>query len=243
MDPHTQRAEAERWLGIAVKLLTARDFLGSKTFAIRAREADPNNGVSDQILAVVDTVLAGERRLSSSQQPDWYAVLQLPRLVRDPELIANHYRRLTLLLNPDHNRLPFADYALQLAMEAWSVLSEPTKKWLFDNELALSLQRPEQQPIRVDPVRVDHPGSASAASASTQLNTFQFFQPQPPTQSQPQTLPVWQQQPQQHSQREFMSPPPPPQMSPPPPPFQQAQQLLPQWQMRDPTPADRKSVV
>uniref|UniRef100_A0A803MCC1 J domain-containing protein n=1 Tax=Chenopodium quinoa TaxID=63459 RepID=A0A803MCC1_CHEQI len=143
MDPHTQRAEAERWLGIAAKLLTARDFLGSKTFAIRAREADPNNAVSDQILAVVDTVLAGEKRVNSNQQPDWYAVLQLPRLVRDPELIADHYRRLVLCLNPERNRFPFADYALQMVMDAWSVLSDPTKKWLFDNELALYLQQGE----------------------------------------------------------------------------------------------------
>uniref|UniRef100_A0A803LFZ3 J domain-containing protein n=1 Tax=Chenopodium quinoa TaxID=63459 RepID=A0A803LFZ3_CHEQI len=140
MDPHTQRAEAERWLGIAAKLLTARDFLGSKTFAIRAREADPNNAVSDQILAVVDTVLAGEKRVNSNQQPDWYAVLQLPRLVRDPELIADHYRRLVLCLNPERNRFPFADYALQMVMDAWSVLSDPTKKWLFDNELALGYE-------------------------------------------------------------------------------------------------------
>lgn len=245
MDPHTQRAEAERWLGIAAKLLTARDFLGSKTFAIRAREADPNNAMSEQILAVVDTVLGGERRLSTAtHQPDWYAVLQLPRLVRDPDLIATHYRRLVLLLNPEHNRFPFADYALQLVMEAWAVLSEPTKKWLFDNELAMSLQnqRSEPQPnppIRVDPVRVDPdsvaPSGSSSGSTTPQLNTFQFFQP---PQSQPQTLPMWQQQPQQQTQREFMSPPPPPPMSSgPPPPTQQAQQLLPQWQMRDPTPA------
>lgn len=247
MDPHTQRAEAERWLGIAAKLLTARDFLGSKTFAIRAREADPNNAMSEQILAVVDTVLGGERRLSTAtHQPDWYAVLQLPRLVRDPDLIATHYRRLVLLLNPEHNRFPFADYALQLVMEAWAVLSEPTKKWLFDNELAMSLQnqRSEPQPnppIRVDPVRVDPdsvaPSGSSSGSTTPQLNTFQFFQP---PQSQPQTLPMWQQQPQQQTQREFMSPPPPPpppMSSGPPPPTQQAQQLLPQWQMRDPTPA------
>ncbi|XP_021774087.1 uncharacterized protein LOC110738027 [Chenopodium quinoa] len=210
MDPHTQRAEAERWLGIAAKLLTARDFLGSKTFAIRAREADPNNAVSDQILAVVDTVLAGEKRVNSNQQPDWYAVLQLPRLVRDPELIADHYRRLVLCLNPERNRFPFADYALQMVMDAWSVLSDPTKKWLFDNELALYLQQGEPVVSAAAAAAVGGSASGSAAAAvaaggggnsgGSQLNTFQFFQPQPlpPQQQPPQQQ---QQQPQQHHQQ------------------------------------------
>lgn len=237
MDPHTQRAEAERWLGIAAKLLTARDFLGSRTFAIRARDSDGNNDVSDQILAVVDTVLAGEKRVNSNQQPDWYSVLQLPRLVRDPELIADHYRRLVMCLNPDRNRLPFADYALQLVIDAWSVLSDPTKKWLFDNELALYLQQSES----VAPPNTSSVAAAVAAGGSSvavgvgvgggssgnQLNTFQFFQPQPPPPQQPpqqqQQPPMWQQQ-QQINQREFM-------------PLPTQQQVPPQWQMRDPTPS------
>ncbi|CAO2815782.1 unnamed protein product [Amaranthus hypochondriacus] len=217
MDPHTQRAEAERWLGIAAKLLTARDFLGSKTFAIRAREADPNNAVSDQILAVVDTVLAGEKRVKSNQQPDWYSVLQLPRLVRDPDLIADHYRRLVLCLNPERNRFPFADYALQLVMDAWSVLSDPTKKWLFDNELALYLQHEQISSTTVDVAAGSGSNSVvgSASGGNNQLNTFQFFQQQPPMhqqqqphqqpQQQQQQQPMWQQQQQpQINQREFM---------------------------------------
>ncbi|GMH23675.1 hypothetical protein Nepgr_025518 [Nepenthes gracilis] len=185
MDANTQRAEAERWLGIAAKLLTARDFLGSKTFAIRARESDPNNVISDHILAVVDTLLAAEEKINS--QYDWYAILQLAHLVRDPEIIATQYRRLVLLLNPESNRLPFADYALRLVVDAWSVLSDPTKKWLYDSELSLYLQRLDSH--RLDSVRVD----------PDHLNTFQFFQ-QPQTQQQ-QLLPQWQQQPQQFEER------------------------------------------
>ncbi|GMH17906.1 hypothetical protein Nepgr_019747 [Nepenthes gracilis] len=193
MDPNTQKAEAERWLGIAAKLLTARDFLGSKTFAIRARESDPNNVISDQILSIVDTLLAAEKKINN--QYDWYAILQLAHLARDPELIASQYRRLVLLLSPDRNRLPFADFALRLVVDAWSVLSDPNKKWLYDSELSLCLQRIDSHrvdPVRVDPVRVD----------PAQLNTFQFFQqqPQPPPPQRPpqqQQLPQWQQRQQQ----------------------------------------------
>lgn len=253
MDPHTQRAEAERWLGIAAKLLTARDFLGSKTFAIRAREADPNNVVSDQILAVVDTVLGGEKRVNSNQQPDWYTVLQLPRLVRDPDLIADHYRRLVMCLNPDRNRFPFADYALQLVIDAWTVLSDPTKKWLFDNELALYLQQAEPVVVATSGGNGGNGGgggsssvaaAAAVAASGSQLNTFQFFQPQPPLQQQqqqPQQQQMWQSQQhqQQINQREFM---PLPieqqrQQQQQQQPQQQQQQVPPQWQMRDPTPS------
>ena len=245
MDPHIQRrAEAKRWLDIAAKLLDERDFNTSRTFAIRAREADPSNAVSDQILAIIDTVLAGEKRLNSNQQLDWYSVLQLPRLVRDPELINEHYRRLALYLNPDRNQFPLADYAYKLVVEAWSTLSDPNKKWVYDNELALYLQQVEgggvnpvvNPTLSVSPT-VSVPSTVSVASMArvtstvsgsnpNQLNTFQFFQNQPISQPQQQPhpqevqqMPIWQQQ-QQINHREFIPLP--------------SQQQLPQQQQQQP---------
>ncbi|KAF8032074.1 hypothetical protein BT93_D1091 [Corymbia citriodora subsp. variegata] len=131
------RAEAERWLTAAAKLLATRDFQGARTFAIRARESDPGLEYADLMLAVVDTLLAGESRVSD--QPDWYAVLQLGHLTENLELIATHFRRLALLLNPERNRFPFVDQALRLVSDAWSVLSNPSKKALYDSELKLGL--------------------------------------------------------------------------------------------------------
>lgn len=135
MEPSNNRAEADRWVSIAEKLLTARDLVGSKTFAIRARESDPKLEPADQILAVADTLIAGEVRINN--QHDWYGVLQLVRLTRDSDVVATQYRRLVLLLNPERNRLPFADQAFKLVSDAWSVLSNPSKKALYDNELSL----------------------------------------------------------------------------------------------------------
>ena len=57
------RAEAERWLVIAEKLLAGRDLVGCRSFAIRARESDPTLDAADQILAVSDTLIAGEKRI------------------------------------------------------------------------------------------------------------------------------------------------------------------------------------
>ncbi|KAA8536410.1 hypothetical protein F0562_028888 [Nyssa sinensis] len=135
MEPSSSRAEAERWLVIAEKLLTAHDLIGSKTFAIRARESDPSLEHAELILAVADTLLAGERRINN--QHNWYAILQLVRQTHDSELIAAHCRRLALLLNPNRNKLPFADEAFKLVSDAWSVLSNPSKKYVYDNELNL----------------------------------------------------------------------------------------------------------
>ncbi|XP_059648001.1 uncharacterized protein LOC132294236 [Cornus florida] len=126
------RAEAERWLLIADKLLTSRDLIGSKTFAIRARESDPGLEYADRILAVADTLIAAESRFNN--QHDWYSILQLVRPTHDLQLIATQYRRLALLLNPNRNKLAFADEAFKLVSDAWSVLSNPSRKSLYDNE-------------------------------------------------------------------------------------------------------------
>ncbi|KAJ6366375.1 hypothetical protein OIU77_002874 [Salix suchowensis] len=133
------RVEAERWLSISEKLLSARDLHGAKSFAIRSRESDPRlYRIADQIIAVADTLLAGDLCVENSNYYDYYAILQLGRFTPDLELIANQYRKLALLLNPTSNRLHFADQAFKLVSEAWLILSNPAKKAMYDHELQLS---------------------------------------------------------------------------------------------------------
>ncbi|KAJ6419229.1 hypothetical protein OIU84_029357 [Salix udensis] len=133
------RVEAERWLSISEKLLSARDLHGAKSFAIRSRESDPRlYRIADQIIAVADTLLAGDLCVENNNYYDYYAILQLGRFTPDLELIANQYRKLALLLNPTSNRLLFADQAFKLVSEAWLILSNPAKKAMYDHELQLS---------------------------------------------------------------------------------------------------------
>nr|GMD35652.1 DnaJ -like protein subfamily B member 5 [Ipomoea batatas] len=107
MEHHTttSRAEAERLLGIAEKLLRNKDYSGCKDFALLAQETEPLLESSDQILAVAE--------------------------------IKKQYRRFALLLHPDKNKYMFADAAFGLVADAWAVLSDPTKKSLYDNEMSL----------------------------------------------------------------------------------------------------------
>ncbi|TYI82662.1 hypothetical protein E1A91_D05G235900v1 [Gossypium mustelinum] len=135
MEENGNRAEAVRLLGIAEKLLQNRDFNGSRDFAILAQETEPLLDGSDQILAVADVILAGEKRINNHQ--DWYSILQIDGRSEDNDLIKKQYRRLALLLHPDKNKSPFADHAFQLVADAWAVLSNSSKKSLYDKELSL----------------------------------------------------------------------------------------------------------
>ncbi|XP_073125627.1 uncharacterized protein [Henckelia pumila] len=132
----TTRAEALRWLTISEKLLFGRDLMGSKSFATRAREADPTLSAADEILAIVDTLLVGDSRIRNNQQ-DWYSILRLtPQQGQDSELVATRYRNLALTLNPQRNKYPLAEEAFRLVLDAWSVLSNPSRKAIYDKELS-----------------------------------------------------------------------------------------------------------
>lgn len=147
---NSNRVEAERLLGIAEKLLHNRDFTGSRDFAILAQETEPLLDGSDQILAVADVLLASEKRINNHN--DWYSILQIERRSDDTDLIKKQYRKLALLLHPDKNKFPFADQAFKLVADSWAVLSDHSKKSLYDNELNLyakiDLSQQNKLPVR-----------------------------------------------------------------------------------------------
>ncbi|WJX22074.1 hypothetical protein P8452_11416 [Trifolium repens] len=167
----TNRGEAERWLYTANKLLSARDLHGARSFAIRARESDPRFEATELLLAVIDTLLAGEARIK--EHLDYYAVLQIIRYTQNIEYIADQYRRLAILLDPNRNPFAYAAHAFSLVHDAWSIFSNPHKKALYDEQLHFLTQPPppQQQPIQPPPQQQQ-----------------QFFQPPSPPQPQPQPI-------------------------------------------------------
>ncbi|XLT52270.1 hypothetical protein HN873_044874 [Arachis hypogaea] len=164
------RAEAERWLYTANKLLSARDLHGAQSFAIRARESDPTFDASELLLTVIDTLLAGETRIND-QHRDWYGILQILRYSTNIDHIAAQYHRLALLLDPHRNPFAFAAHAFSLIHDAWSVLSNPAKKAMYDADLRLLTSTPPPAP------------------AATQHHHHQHHQHNPLTQAQPQSTP------------------------------------------------------
>ncbi|CAN1332022.1 Protein HLJ1 [Linum perenne] len=164
------RAEAERLLGVAEKLLQSRDLNGTKDFAVLAQETDPLLDGSDQILAVADVLLSSDKKINNHHH-DWYSILQLDPRTNDLDLIKKQYRRLALLLHPDKNKFPFADQAFKLVADAWAVLSDSSKKSPFDSELSLftkvDLSNSDKLPVR----RSQRPSGSSSSSNNISNNS------------------------------------------------------------------------
>ncbi|KAL5562649.1 hypothetical protein UlMin_032396 [Ulmus minor] len=176
-------AEARRWLATSEKLLAARDLHGTKSFAIRAREANPSLEEAEVIIQIADVLLASEFRINN--HPDWYAVLQLPRFTQDWSTISANYRRIGYNISYRRGVLPFADEALDIVNEAWNVLSDPMRRNFFDSELNSYSQFGL--------------GTGSAQLFERQfLQRHQHYQPSPP----PPSVPF---------QQQSQPPPPPPQ--------------------------------
>uniref|UniRef100_A0A2P2JYL0 Uncharacterized protein MANES_02G145200 n=1 Tax=Rhizophora mucronata TaxID=61149 RepID=A0A2P2JYL0_RHIMU len=176
MSEYRNRAEADRLLGIAEKLLHSRDFNGTRDFAILAQETEPLLEGSEQILAVAEVLLSSEKRINNKH--DWYSILQLEHR-SDDDAVKKQYRRLALLLHPDKNKFPFADQAFKLVADAWAVLSDFERKSLYDNELGLfskvDLSNSGKSPVRRSP----RPGWKKADNTSenredqrTKLSSF-----------------------------------------------------------------------
>ncbi|KAK4708117.1 hypothetical protein R3W88_029042 [Solanum pinnatisectum] len=138
--PPINRSEALRFLSIAENLLSNRDLVGSKSFATRARESDPTFAhVADQILGIVDTLNAGDKCINNHQF-DYYSILQIPpNQTQNADFITEQYRQFNLLLNPQSNNFPFSDQAFRLVVDAFTVLSDPLRKSMYDKELGFLL--------------------------------------------------------------------------------------------------------
>ncbi|KAF3435087.1 hypothetical protein FNV43_RR22174 [Rhamnella rubrinervis] len=154
MEASIHVAEAKRWLTTAVKLLTTRDLHGTRSFAIRARESYPGLDAAEEIIAVAETLIAGECRIN--HQHDCTG-----------DLLSSSTRRRTRCLTPDE--------AFRLVAEAWSVLSNPSKKVIYDSELNVHSRFELGTGSTQTPTQTQTP-------AQTQLHGRQFLQkdqPQP----------------------------------------------------------------
>ncbi|KAG4921432.1 hypothetical protein AAZX31_18G134300 [Glycine max] len=120
-----------------LSLLTRRSFTACRESANQISRSDPTVSLHlDQILAVADVLTAAESRRGPSHPHDWYSVLRLhPGGADNRDLARQHFKTLVRLLDPNKNKLPFADEALMRVREAWCVISDPTRKARFDKEI------------------------------------------------------------------------------------------------------------
>ncbi|KAG0523984.1 hypothetical protein BDA96_07G170500 [Sorghum bicolor] len=193
MDPAAaKRREAERFMGIAEKLLTARDLEGCKQFVAQALSFDPRTPGADDLLAAADALLADKRRRLPSGALDPYAVLGLDSAVpasREPDVVHSQYRRLSFLLNRSHPDRPcslaFAD-AARLVADAWAFLSDPLRKASLDSDL-------DAAAAATNAAAAAKAAAAAAARVPTaphpeKQNQQQLSPPPPPALQPPQTV-------------------------------------------------------
>lgn len=124
--------EAVRAKQVAEKKMLNNDFEGAKKVAAKAEQLYPQLENISQLLAVCNVHCSAQNKRVGSER-DWYGILQLDRL-SDEATIRKQYRRLALMLHPDKNKLPGAEAAFKLIVEANMVLSDQVKKSLYDNK-------------------------------------------------------------------------------------------------------------
>ncbi|KAL0396502.1 UNVERIFIED_CONTAM: hypothetical protein Scaly_0098600 [Sesamum calycinum] len=128
---HT-RPDTRRFLTAAEYFLRNRSFADCRKYALRARDSDPTHPGTIRILSIASVLSAPG---ISSTEHDHYGVLNLPRFECDAARIESCFRSLSTILNPNVNPYTHSSEAFGVVMKAWNVLSNPSDKARFDDEL------------------------------------------------------------------------------------------------------------
>lgn len=126
--------EAIRAKTIAEKKLSDKDYAGAKKFIAKAQSLYPGLDGISQMLTTLDVYIASENKVSG--EVDWYAILGVSPN-DDDETIRKHYRKLALMLHPDKNKSLGADGAFKLLSEAWSLLSDKSKRLAYNQRRSM----------------------------------------------------------------------------------------------------------
>ncbi|VAI10073.1 unnamed protein product [Triticum turgidum subsp. durum] len=126
--------EALRAKEIAERKFQSRDLQGAKKFALKAKALFPDLEGIVQMITTLDVYLTSEVKIAGGK--DWYSILSVD-MSADDETLKKQYRKLVLQLHPDKNKSVGAEGAFQMVQEAWTVLSDKTKRALFDQKMKL----------------------------------------------------------------------------------------------------------
>ncbi|KAK6160415.1 LOW QUALITY PROTEIN: hypothetical protein DH2020_003796 [Rehmannia glutinosa] len=136
------RDEALRAKEIAERKFLAKDIKGAKKFALKAQNLYPELEGISQMLMTLEVYISAEDEKRHGES-NWYGVLGVTPLA-DDETIRKQYRKLALLLHPDKNRSIGAEGAFQLVSQAWSLLSDKSKKLAYDQRCGAAFQQSNQ---------------------------------------------------------------------------------------------------
>ncbi|KAB2633147.1 hypothetical protein D8674_029394 [Pyrus ussuriensis x Pyrus communis] len=126
--------EALRAKEFAELKFTERDVSGALRFALKAQTLDPELDGLPQLLTTLHVHTSAQK--GTNGETDYYKVLSTEPLA-DKDTIRKKYKRLALSLHPDKNKSVGADAAFQIVNEAWTLLSDKDKRFLYDQRRSL----------------------------------------------------------------------------------------------------------
>ncbi|KAL6634280.1 hypothetical protein ACP70R_026951 [Stipagrostis hirtigluma subsp. patula] len=132
-DPNTcdLMSEALKARDAAERKFYANNFKGARRSAIKAHNLCPSLDGISQMVSTFEVHLASKLKIDG--ESDWYRILSLSSSA-DEEEVKKQYKKLALQLHPDKNKSVGAEAAFQLISEAWSVLSDKSRKMLYDQK-------------------------------------------------------------------------------------------------------------
>ncbi|KAL3625315.1 hypothetical protein CASFOL_030769 [Castilleja foliolosa] len=136
--------EAIRAKQIAEKKMENNDFDGARKFALKAQKLYPELDNITRLLSICDVHCSAHKQIFGAEK-DWYSILQVEKMA-DELTVRKQYRRLALYLHPDKNPFPGAESAFKLICEANAILSDPTKKTIYDSKIRMAVA------VSLDPV-------------------------------------------------------------------------------------------
>nr|GLL46946.1 uncharacterized protein LOC109159457 [Ipomoea trifida] len=144
--------EALKAKELAEKKMQNNDFEGAQKIAAKAQRLYPDLENINQLLAVCNVHCSAKNMLGLDK--DWYGILQVDRSA-DEVTIKKQYRKLALVLHPDKNKFPGAEAAFKIIGEANVVLSDQTKRSIYDSKCRASVRSTSismrQPPHQVNP--------------------------------------------------------------------------------------------
>ncbi|KAL5219697.1 hypothetical protein ABZP36_020381 [Zizania latifolia] len=164
--------EALRAKEISERKFESKDLQGAKKFALKAQTLFPGLEGIVQMITTLDIYLASEVLIAGEK--DWYSILSVETSA-DDETLKKQYRKLVLQLHPDKNKSVGAEGAFQMVQEAWTVLSDKTKRALYDQKRKLLvLERKTSQPNKASAAPAASNGfynfAANAAASKARTN-------------------------------------------------------------------------
>lgn len=123
--------EAARAKEIAEKKFLSKDIAGAKKFAMKAQNLYPELEGISHMLATLNVYVSAENKING--EADWYGILGVSP-VADEDTVRKQYRKLALMLHPDKNKANGADGAFNLILQAWNLLSDKTKRSIYDQK-------------------------------------------------------------------------------------------------------------